>query len=580
MKKRILLRVCAFWMIVLMILPSLMACKPPSSYEELTTEEKQETEKPAPETDLTETGEITMEFLKECVLIYPQDPSGLLFSKMIALQAAIRTATGVKVPYRDDFLQNRTDYVESKYEILIGCTNREASRTYCGMLRSEDYGYDVIGTKMVIAGRSDGAVSLAIDAFIENVLKAYTAESDVVFRKEDAVRVDGTYETGKVFLGGVELSQYCIVYPKGNTVLRLLAESFADTLEAQYSYRLPTYDDKTTPVEYELWFGDVNRITETTALPAGLGDMDCALVPDGTSILFWGTNVSANYAAAEMLLDMIKGNETADGCSLEIPSPITMSYVGAGIRTISVDVSRLRDVEKDGIMIVAAIAQSAPDIVMLQEASADLCEMLVRYLKDQYEFLRAPKHGMDSRGGTEFPILYRKGRLEAVESGIRWLTKTPDKPSWLNLQYRYDGFLSHATFRVTGTEEKFLCVNAGVTDMETMRNNVAVRELQLGYILEFLKPYRDAGTKILLAGDLCLEDDAEKHPRDYVEMLQGEGFSKAESVAEVADMPGVEKYPNVWDYLMVCQNIRVSFFRCYYVRTDSYLLLDAEFYLG
>ena len=56
-------------------------------------------------------------------------------------------------------------------EILVGKTNREESAQFLDTLAPWQWGYALIGTKIVIAGHSDESTAEAVNAFIENIVK-------------------------------------------------------------------------------------------------------------------------------------------------------------------------------------------------------------------------------------------------------------------------------------------------------------------------------------------------------------------------------------------------------------------------
>ena len=56
-------------------------------------------------------------------------------------------------------------------EILVGKTNREETEEFLSALTPWQWGYALVGTKIVIAGHSDETTAEAVDAFIENIVK-------------------------------------------------------------------------------------------------------------------------------------------------------------------------------------------------------------------------------------------------------------------------------------------------------------------------------------------------------------------------------------------------------------------------
>ncbi len=66
-------------------------------------------------------------------------------------------------------------------EILVGKTNREETAAFLDSLTPWQWGYALIGTKIVIAGHSDETTAMAVEAFAKNIVKRsplYFSEAD------------------------------------------------------------------------------------------------------------------------------------------------------------------------------------------------------------------------------------------------------------------------------------------------------------------------------------------------------------------------------------------------------------------
>ncbi|MBR2907199.1 MAG: hypothetical protein IKC26_04060 [Clostridia bacterium] len=83
---------------------------------------------------------------------------------IIGLQSGLGEAIGVAVPTDTDLLPAE----DEKLEILVGSTNRPETRTFQKFLKPNEYGYGVVGNKLVIAGWGDYTTAMAIEAFLEN----------------------------------------------------------------------------------------------------------------------------------------------------------------------------------------------------------------------------------------------------------------------------------------------------------------------------------------------------------------------------------------------------------------------------
>ena len=68
-----------------------------------------------------------------------------------------------------DYLKRGQDPDPNACEILIGRTNRPESDEFLRTLKANEYGFAVIGNKLVITGWSDLTINLAMDLFISKI---------------------------------------------------------------------------------------------------------------------------------------------------------------------------------------------------------------------------------------------------------------------------------------------------------------------------------------------------------------------------------------------------------------------------
>ena len=97
-----------------------------------------------------------------------------------AIRKAIESVTGVKPALVTDY-EDEKNNADIK-EILVGKTNRSETATFTEKLSATEYGYEVIGNKIVIAGGSNALLSFAVSSFLQNCI-GYTSEDQFTMNK-------------------------------------------------------------------------------------------------------------------------------------------------------------------------------------------------------------------------------------------------------------------------------------------------------------------------------------------------------------------------------------------------------------
>ena len=92
-------------------------------------------------------------------LICAQRSSASVMGQFWQLQSQIGQMYGTEPAAETDYTE------ESEYEILIGATNREESQAFLDGLLWDDYGYTIIGNKIVIAGHTAEGTLAAVKHF-------------------------------------------------------------------------------------------------------------------------------------------------------------------------------------------------------------------------------------------------------------------------------------------------------------------------------------------------------------------------------------------------------------------------------
>ena len=183
--------------------------------------------------------ELTKENLSSYTIIVPSQSNENMESAASFLQNMIYQKLGVT-------LEIKTDEVEvTEYEILIGLTNRPESAELHAKVKNADYGYALVGKKIVISGNTVKSVKEALLMFEEDVLdKADTQRVLMAAGSEKTVevKVEETTEEEytKSLLNGVRINALGDSYFAGEG-LDPNTEVWLGLLANEYKLRMNNY---------------------------------------------------------------------------------------------------------------------------------------------------------------------------------------------------------------------------------------------------------------------------------------------------------------------------------------------------
>lgn len=382
--------------------------------------------------------EITATMLSNFRIIYPHSAQGTpLEAAARNLAEKIADAFGVTVTTATDFYaEGSKTYYIGEYEILVGgvdsangFVNRSEVKTYLSSILSKDYGYALVGKKLVIAGHDDQDTSLkAVEEFIKNCVTG-ASDTSVFFAASQAKTVGGEYLHKGVTIGGVSLAEYRIVYPSANSKFEAsLAQKLADAVAADCGIILTVISDRDDEYEdgYEILIGETGRDADTApvqAATAGKGYVGT----EGKFIVIGGDSAYGNVNAMQAFVDMF-AKQPASETVLDITITNGEHEAPAGnMSNLSLDIGDGKPRTSDVESIISTILTYLPDTVTLQNvsfATDGLFSSLEAALGGYYAFI-GESHTDDAneRGNV---ILYVKDKFEAIESGTRWYTDSND----------------------------------------------------------------------------------------------------------------------------------------------------------
>lgn len=405
-------------------------------------------------------GYIVSDLSKLCI-IYPSGASDALLSAASMLRDQIEDKLGVRLTVRSDYVNpNVEEFSEWEGEILVGrCANREESESFGAAVRVDDFGYSLIGKKIVICGGDDANTLKAINHFLDNVVKKCDGKQDSVFFSASMKHMtEGSYNMDSLKICGREISEYVLVYPiAASKYEQVQAQRFADLIEAASGYKLRVKSDSElfTKSANEIRFGATDRNAGIIA--------DLALSENGYyigkdddgAILMVGKDVNGLLGAVDKIVSMVKSGGREVDIDLADEIKATSNSRELTIMTYNVLCDKVSSVRYQNV--ISDVLAQMPDSVGFQEVTgADNSGNWMQHLKDglgeYYECVGEQRgDGGKANRGEYSCIFYRKDLYTLKDSGTKWLSDTPDVISkydesayhrimtWARLERKSDG---------------------------------------------------------------------------------------------------------------------------------------------
>lgn len=184
---QLLFRILSCVLLVMLLLPSLVACKTPDTPSPPAKEPGDN-----PETPPIEQEEL-LEFIKDGVVIHtvvrPEAAENELKKAAVRVCSAIKEKTGVKkVDISDDYLPRGESAPTNTLEILVGLTNREESIAAHAQLAENEYIIAILNKRLIILGYDDAATIAAVDYFVTTILESCGSEGSLSLKADLALK--------------------------------------------------------------------------------------------------------------------------------------------------------------------------------------------------------------------------------------------------------------------------------------------------------------------------------------------------------------------------------------------------------
>lgn len=531
MKKFLCLMLC-----VCLLATVFVSCNNKPKDPVVTTDGQQQTTTGTPEPVTPPEASIKVEDLENYVIIYAEKATTDLVRAADDLADLIKEKLDITVKVESDYYEeDEKDEAVGEYEILLGNTNRQESIDLLASLSYRDYGYAMVGNKIVINAHDDYSATLAVKAFMETVVTPLTENSEDFMKESQTTVKKDTYNLGAITVGDAKIADFTIVYPEANDAMeQYLAEKVRDAIAASCGTVLTVVSDETAASGKEILVGKTNRTVTLTDLGEATDKGYMAL--ENGNVVLAGNNAYGTALAVDAFIDTFADAAAASTLAISITNGV-VADTATGFTSMTFNVNSTGGNKAAYVKrVVATIVKYLPDTVGLQECTSKWSTELKAALSPYYTFVgvgRDTKDGTDS--GQANLVLYKTEKFTAVASGTKWLSSTPDVCSSVqgadnNCIYTYVELETKGD-----TPVKILHVN---TTLDTA--NTDVRQTQASVLLEFLYQNKDKAT--VLTGDMnCYADSTE------FKLLICEDMNDAAAIAEKADTMDDE----TMDFLLV-----------------------------
>ena len=351
-----------------------------------------------------------------------------------------------------------TDHIDAtEFEILVGDTNREETKIFLSNLLWDDYGYGIVGNKIVIAGHTAEGTTSAMQHFIEHLKSG--DHTSVFFTNKNQYIFRYPYTSDTFRLNGVDVSRAKIVVNEDVEIFQRIAKILSDKALELCGRRPEIITDA------DVKTGDALIIIGTSAhTPATMqwewsvaqesGEGQFSYYINNTDSIVWiNTQMLEGYRAINRdILPQIQTNETA---SVTLSTGLVKVPQFFSVMSFNVYVGEFKSDRVDRV--VNTILDNAPSVFGVQEASVEWMAALNSKLGDIYTSVGV---GRDGEGrGEHSAIFYRTDMFNLSDSGTKWLSETPDKVASKFAEANFPRVMTYAVLERKTDGAKFLYVN-------------------------------------------------------------------------------------------------------------------------
>lgn len=500
--KKVCLRTISIFLLLALLLSAAACVGEPSDIEQ-TDDSSSDTTGESSSAEPEGSAVITLEELAGYTLVRPEKVSSELLEVINSLNRKLKELEP-NIAYKDDYYREGTSVFSiGEYEILVGKTNREETKSFLSELRYNDYGYAMVDKKLVIAGHTDEATENAVLAFIKAILDPGKSSDGVFYSAslDYLKRLD--YDIDTVLIGQAPITDYRLVYPAADkNSEKVAAQLIANSIAAACGTVIDVVDDGEPAAELEILIGKTNRNTdaEIAEMSKDIAGSEAVIGYDGKRINVFGATSTALLVAANEFGGMFKGQKT-DKLELSLSPKLICKIDDSILSAMSFNVWVSGKSDERNERVLNMVRSYFPDTVGFQEVDPTWLSTLRNGLKDQYDYVGEGRDG--GNNGEYNPIFYRKDKFNLIDSGTKWLSDSPNRPSKV-YESSLNRIYTYALLERRSDGVKLMVVN---THLE--HTSEAAREKQAKFLVDFLKSAMDY--PIILTGDFNCTDASQAY---------------------------------------------------------------------
>ena len=350
------------------------------------------------------------------------------------LQSQIQKMCGKKIVLETDYLD------ESEFEILVGKTNRKESEEFLSGLLWDDYGYAIVGNKIVIAGHTPETTQSAMKLFLEHLQSG--DHTSVFFTNKDQYTFRYPYVSDTFLFNGIDVSRAKIVLNEDVSVFENIAKTLANKSLELCGRRPEIVTDGTLLLKSDplIIVGESNLVpvdmqAEWTAAQETVEGQFSYYLGKAENIVWINADVLEGYRAINRdILMQLQSDQTANLTFQTGLVKVPQIFSVMSFNVFVGDHSAARTAR-----VIDTILDNAPSAFGVQEADVLWMTALQNGLGDIYATVGV---GRDWGGlGEHSAVFYRKDQFDLIDSGTKWLSNTPDQAG------------SHYTYKDPDTDE-------------------------------------------------------------------------------------------------------------------------------
>ena len=385
-------------------------------------------------------------------------------------------------------LKTANAYNVKDYEILVGDTGREESQAFLSDLKWDDYGYGIVGDKLVIAGKNEDGTFAALCEFILQF--ATNADSEVFFSNENQSIERAVYPYETITVNGIaaeDLSILCNQQELGG-----VAQIFRDAIIDACGIAVPIITDADVKEGDKLFvIGASAHVTEDAWVNPFKGN-DYS-IHSNENLIWLNANTTAGYLSAVYYISALLWGKDGDTVVLKQNHYEGMDAIGV----MSFNLMAGKESERlDAV--VETILKYRPAVVGVQEATDMWIGLLNQRLGDIYTIVGDGRNA--DRGDEHSAILYLTAEFDCLESGTKWLSETPDVPGSQHstATSKYPRIMTYVHLSRKSDGKEFLHVNTHL-DYGTTPEQEAVKVAQIEVLFSQIEKFADLPT--IVTGD-------------------------------------------------------------------------------